>query len=384
MPGPPSSTASSTRSAGAAHRHGVRRALRGVGEDVAEQHVDGGGARPRAAGAQGAGRRARCGTSHDRPSSSASAPQNAARSSTTSARSLRTAISSCSGRRAARISSLTSASRRSTSSMSVGGAVALGVEAEGGERGAQPVGQVGDPLALGDAQLVDAVGEEVERLGDVGDLRRTGDVGAGVVSPPASARLVRARSAAGRVTLRASRSVASDRHDQQHQRRRAPAPATRSPRHRWRARRARGRAARPPRRCRARPGCTRRCRRRPTPRRRRCCSRASATESASSCGLVTDLGAVGEEHREAVVLARRRALDRGVELVGVGVDGEDRASAAWSASASVMARSRATSRTRSASGMANAATSSVVTARVTRKRRRRIAGAALRRRVARA
>ena len=89
-------------------------------------------------------------------------------------------------------------------------AVALGVEAQRGERGAEAVGEVGDPLPLGGEELVDAVGEEVEGLGDVDDLRRAGDVPPGrACRPPASARLVRARSAAGRVTLRASRSVAT-------------------------------------------------------------------------------------------------------------------------------------------------------------------------------
>ena len=88
--------------------------------------------------------------------------------------------------------------------------VALGIEAQGGERGAEAVGQVGDPLSLGSEQLVDAVGQEVEGLGHVDDLRRPGDgrLRAGC-RRPASARLVRARSAAGRVTLRARRSVAS-------------------------------------------------------------------------------------------------------------------------------------------------------------------------------
>ena len=93
--------------------------------------------------------------------------------------------------------------------MSSGRAVALGVEAQGGERRAEAVGQVGDPLPFGCQELVDAVGEEVEGLADLDDLRRARDGRPGTESPPARARLVRARSAAGRVTLRASRSVAT-------------------------------------------------------------------------------------------------------------------------------------------------------------------------------
>ena len=91
----------------------------------------------------------------------------------------------------------------------VGRAVALGIEAQRGERGAEAVGEVGDPLALGGEELVDAVGQQVEGLGDVDDLGRTRVAGAGVRVPAGQRAAGAARSAAGRVTLRASRSVAT-------------------------------------------------------------------------------------------------------------------------------------------------------------------------------
>ena len=177
-------------------------------EDVSEHHVEGGGDIV-------AGQAHRCGPagsmvqSHERPSSSARAPQKAARSSATSARSLRTAIASCRGRRAERIELAHRRLQPVDTVEELGSAAPLGVESESGERGAEAVGQVGDPLTFGGKELVDAIGQQVEGFGDIHDLRWTGDGRrAARVSPPASARLVRARSAAGRVTLRASRSVA--------------------------------------------------------------------------------------------------------------------------------------------------------------------------------
>ena len=94
------------------------------------------------------------------------------------------------------------------------------------------MGQVGHPLPLGGEQLVDPVGQQVEGLG----RRRRSPAGPPTTarargSPPARARLVRARSAAGRVTLRARRSVATtddhEQHDGDHGR--APAHAVATP-----------------------------------------------------------------------------------------------------------------------------------------------------------
>ena len=54
------------------------------------------------------------------------------------------------------------------------------------------------------------------------------------------------------------------------------------------------------------------------------CSRASCHRVGVELGLVTDLRAVGEEHREAAVLAGRRASMATVELLGSRIDGQDR------------------------------------------------------------
>ena len=49
----------------------------------------------------------------------------------------------------------------------------LGVQAQRGQRGAQPVREVGDGLAFLGDQLVDAVGQPVQRRADLGDLARS-------------------------------------------------------------------------------------------------------------------------------------------------------------------------------------------------------------------
>ena len=83
----------------------------------------------------------------------------------------------------------------------------LGVEAQRRERRPQPVRQVGHPLALGGPQLVDALGQQVERPG----ASASSGVGPGSAraspSPAASARAVPASSVASRVTERARRSA---------------------------------------------------------------------------------------------------------------------------------------------------------------------------------
>ena len=157
--------------------------------------------------------------------------------------------------------------------------------------------------------------------------------------------------------------------------RRAPAPATTSRRLRWQGTQGRALAAPPRRRCRAPPGCTRRCHRRPIPRTRAAArgrtprSRRSSSSSSPTCvpsgrSTASDRPGPTACARWPGRAARRRGhrenrRQRGLVALGIG-DGPV----------------PATSRTSSASGMAKAATSRVVTASVTRNRRRRIDGAA--------
>ena len=158
---------------------GVRRAFRRVGEHVPEEHVHRGLRRPPSDS------RTRCGPSgstvlvHRRPSSSASAPQNAARSAVTRARSHRTVMLSCNGRRAARMQLGDLGLQAIDVLDQRRGAVPFGVEPQGGQRCAEPMGQIGHALALRRQQLVDPIGQQVEGLGHGGDLRRAGHDGPG-------------------------------------------------------------------------------------------------------------------------------------------------------------------------------------------------------------
>ena len=54
----------------------------------------------------------------------------------------------------------------------------LGVQPEGGDRGAQPVRQLGDRSALGDQQLAGAFGQPVEGPGELLGLLGALDLGA--------------------------------------------------------------------------------------------------------------------------------------------------------------------------------------------------------------
>ncbi len=85
----------------------------------------------------------------------------------------------------------------------------LGIEADGGERGAEAVGQVGDALALGRPQLVDAVGQHVQRPGGVGQLGRGAGLGPGV-SLAGGQRPGRARQLGGVAGHRAGQAVGND------------------------------------------------------------------------------------------------------------------------------------------------------------------------------
>ena len=103
----------------------------------------------------------------------------------------------------------------------------LGVQAQRGQRRAQPVRQVGDRLALLGDQLVDAVGEPVQRDADLGDLARP--VGRRAGGGVAGAELLRGRPrcrTSGRTMRRVSSSPATDAEQQQ---RRALPPAEQQP-----------------------------------------------------------------------------------------------------------------------------------------------------------
>ena len=62
-------------------------------------------------------------------------------------------------------------------SRGLGGRQAVDVEAQRGDRGAQPMRQVGDRLAFGGQQLTDAARKPVQGDADLDDLGRAGDLG---------------------------------------------------------------------------------------------------------------------------------------------------------------------------------------------------------------
>ena len=177
-PAPPSSTASTTRPPPAVTVHRVRRALGGVGEDVAREDVDRGGRLVRVETDEMGSRR----LDRARPGAAVVVSQ----------RSPEVGPIGCDlGQVAPDGDGLVQRPpRRPDQLADLGleaidvvdqrrGAVALGVEAERGQRGAEPVRQVGHPLALGREELVDAVGQEVERVGHILDLGRAARLGTG-------------------------------------------------------------------------------------------------------------------------------------------------------------------------------------------------------------
>ena len=186
-----------TRPSLASTTHRVGRALGGVGEDVAQQHVDRGRGVVRGQPHEvGPGRARSCTTTSGRrrrPARPRTRPDPAA----TAARSHRTATASCSGRRAARISSLTSASRRSTSSSSAAAPwpsasrrrAVSGVRSRC-ERSATRSRSAASSSSMRSARRLRASATSSISGGPPASARA-------VESPPASARLVRARSAAG-------------------------------------------------------------------------------------------------------------------------------------------------------------------------------------------
>ena len=114
---------------------------------------------------------------------------------------------SCKGRRAARISSVTSASSRSTSSTSA----AAPCPSASSRRAVSGVRSRWDRSATRSRSAVSSSSiRSASRLRDSATAAISGGpatTARAAVSPPARSRLVRARSAAGRVTLRARRSV---------------------------------------------------------------------------------------------------------------------------------------------------------------------------------
>ena len=96
----------------------------------------------------------------------------------------------------------------------------FGVEPQGGERCPQPVGQVGHPFPFGGQEDLDPVGEEVEGVRGIGDLRRAARAGPHVelaVAEPAGD----GRQAAGRAGDAAAEGV-GDQHGAGHQPERTP------------------------------------------------------------------------------------------------------------------------------------------------------------------
>ena len=146
-------------------RDGERGALLGVRHDVLQQRIDRGG--------EVLGGRAdrhgavRTTTVLGRPCSSMSGDQNSTRSRTTSAASQEGNRPSRCGRRAARITAVSmrsSSLTRRPEALSLGRvAQRLGLEPQRRQRRAQPVRQVGNGLALFHDQLIDPVGEPVQR-----------------------------------------------------------------------------------------------------------------------------------------------------------------------------------------------------------------------------
>ena len=265
MPGPPSSTRAARGPTTA--RTDTRRACRrGVGEHVAEQHVDGG--RAFFAGEAHRVRAGRLDAAVPRPAVVVGqrAPE-------------RGALLDHLGEVAADRHLLVEGPAGGPDQLAdlrleavdvvdqVGVAVALGVEPQRGERRAQAVGEVGDPLALGDAsssiRSARRLRARPRRRSPAGRPTSTRACGSPAGQRAAGARQVGRRAG----ELRARRSAATTATT-----RSTTATSARtshgSPRPRRRASPGRAPAAPRRRRCRGPPGCTRRCRRRPTPRTR--------------------------------------------------------------------------------------------------------------------
>ena len=201
--------------------------------------------------------------------------------------------------------------------------MALGIESEGGERGAQAMGQVGDPLALGREELVDPVGEEVEGFGDVDDLRWTGDgrarMGVAAGERSAGARQV-GRGAGDAPGQPVGRDDGHDQQDDGDEREHEPRGGHALGGERVgdvHAQHDDVAGAEHDRAVHVDATVDRL-------RERELLVAGERHRLGAQLGLVTDLRAVGEEHREATVLSRRGALDGGRQEVGSRIDREDR------------------------------------------------------------